>query len=223
MFRQLATTEVHLIRSRPGGAPYGNPDWSLRGALVLKLQHMATGIEFQVATIHLKCCNEPLVRKHQAALLAKELMATGLPTILLGDSNIPIEPGEDGPTSSADKDAFTSLTVGSQLVWVKPSNPVKTQCHPELNSMLDQLFGPVSMATATAEIKFLEASYCDRDSEGYSDHRPLVGRFPDFLTGQPTGASLESQARRAGISEGDLENAEYLAQKERRPDDSVAR
>jgi endonuclease/exonuclease/phosphatase family metal-dependent hydrolase len=99
-FRQLGTNEIHVIRSQPDGTPLGRPDWSLRGALVLKLQDVASGKPFQVATIHLKCCDEPTIRAHQTALLAAELGAGLTPTILLGDSNIPIEPGAAGPEGS---------------------------------------------------------------------------------------------------------------------------
>jgi endonuclease/exonuclease/phosphatase family metal-dependent hydrolase len=221
-FRQLGTTEIHLIRSRPDGTHYGEPDWSLRGALVLRLQDIATGAEFQIPTIHLKCCNEPGIRKHQAALLATEMVKSGLPTILLGDSNIPIEPGSGGATD-ANAPAFDSLTTGAHLAWIKPQNPVKTQCDPQFNSMLDQVYAP-SGTTGTATIKFPEADYCRLDAQGFSDHRPIVAVLSDFF-GLPLlqGGTSAIAPAEAHASEADAENAEYLAQRSGRPDDSVGR
>ncbi|MER9254540.1 hypothetical protein NKI59_22520 [Mesorhizobium sp. M0598] len=216
-FRQLKTTEIHFIRSRPDGSVYGEPDWSLRGALLLRLQDIATGAEFQIATVHLKCCNEPGVRAHQAALLAVEIVHDSeIPTILLGDTNIPIEPGKEGPEGSH-ADAFNNLTSGANLVWVKPHNPIKTQCDPSFNSMLDQVYAPTSLAKgATAEIKFPDASYCDKDAQGFSDHRPIVAVFPNALQG--AGPTLTAGAL---VSEAAAEQKEYLAQKAERPGDFV--
>lgn len=222
LFRQLETSEIHLIRSRPGAGLYGEPDWSLRGALVLRLQQLSTGGEFQVATIHLKCCNEPGIRSHQAKLLAKALRDSALPTILLGDSNVPIEPGQDQP-SGANADAFTSLTVGVNLKWIKPQNPVKTQCDPRFNSMLDQIYAsPGFSVVNNAEIKFPEPSYCEKDAEGYSDHRPIVTTFGD-LSPTATTTSMVTDGIAAGRSEEEAEAEEFRAQLQMRPDDFVAR
>ncbi|MER9273472.1 endonuclease/exonuclease/phosphatase family protein [Mesorhizobium sp. M0643] len=218
-FRQLKTTEIHLIRSRPDGSAYGEPDWSLRGALLLRLQDINSGAEFQIATLHLKCCNEPGVRAHQAALLAAEIVQGGeVPTILLGDTNIPIEPGADG-ADGANREAFNNLTSSSGLVWLQPRNPIKTQCDPNFNSMLDQVYAPTSLAAAaTAEIKFAEASYCDKDAQGFSDHRPIVAVFTDALQGaRPVAAEA------AASSEAAAEEEEYRIQKVDRPGDAVGR
>lgn len=222
LFRQLGTHELHSIRSRPDNGTYGKPDWSLRGALVLRIQHIATGHEFQVATVHLKCCNEPAVRAHQAAILARELAASSLPTILLGDTNIPIEPGETAP-SGDNLEAFESLTTGANLAWVQPSNPVKTQCSPSFNSMLDQIYGPAG-AAASAEIMFPEAAYCAQEEDGWADHRPMRAVFTDFLvetadgetppTAAPTGApSAEAEAS----DEARAEELEFQIQQAARP------
>lgn len=219
-FRQIQTTEFHAIRSRPDGTKYGAPDWSLRGVLILRLQHLASGAEFQIATVHLKCCNEPGVRTHQAALLAEHILAAGVPTVLLGDTNIPIEPGDEGATD-ANEAAFNSLTSGASLTWVKPTNPIKTQCSPAYNSMLDQVYGPVSFAgSASAEIKFPETSYCDLDEAGYSDHRPLVAVFPGMLSA----ASIMSVAAALPpLVDPDeaAEASEFLRQQSARPGDST--
>ncbi len=49
-FRQLATTEFHMVRSKEGAGPYGEPFWSVRGVLMLRLFHYDTETEFQIAT-----------------------------------------------------------------------------------------------------------------------------------------------------------------------------
>lgn len=216
-FRQLETNEIHVIRSKPDTSTYGRPDWSLRGALVLRLQHLESGVEFQIATIHLKYCKEPEIRAHQAALLASELTADGMLTILLGDSNIPIEPGASGP-DAANLQAFTSLTAELGLAWVQPSNPVKTQCSEEFNSMLDQIFVPSPVAGGTTvEIRFPEAAYCDREREGYSDHRPVVAKLAGFLGGvSPTGFAVP-------LAPADEEARESMLQEASRPGDSIGR
>jgi endonuclease/exonuclease/phosphatase family metal-dependent hydrolase len=215
-FRQLATTELHLIRSRPDGTQYGEPDWALRGALVLRLQHIATGVEFQIITLHLKCCGEGIdIRAHQSALLADWILAQGLPTILLGDSNIPIEPGDSGPTGG-NVAAFDKLTASSGLTWIAPMDPVKTQCDPQYNSMLDQVYvSNAATGGASVDVLFDDASYCANDELGYSDHRPVVATLPAFLIGEVAApASDEEDAA--------IEEREFLLQRSGRPEDSVA-
>lgn len=218
VFRQLATTELHVVRSEADGTPYGAPDWSLRGALVLRLQHMKSGKEFQIATVHLKCCEEPDIRAHQTGLLAKEIIRTGLPTLLLGDTNIPIEPGAEGATGDH-AEAFLNLTTGANLSWVKPKNPVKTQCNPKFNSMLDQVFAPSPLPTGSAvDIKFPEEAYCDLDAQGYADHRPLIATIPGFFA-DPTVEIMTPVVLKRNST--DEETAEYNLQKNGRPGDSV--
>lgn len=180
LFRQIDTRELHMIRSNAGAGAYGKADWGLRGALALRLQHKG-GQEFQVVTVHLKCCGGDgvAIRTHQTAVLAAEIDTGRLPTIVLGDTNIPIEPGQPAP-DTANLPAFTNLTTGMGLKWVTPSNPVATQCSPQFNSMLDQVYGPPT-AAASAEIKFPDQAYCDRENAGYADHRPIVATFPGLL------------------------------------------
>ncbi|OWV69635.1 hypothetical protein ATY77_20940 [Rhizobium sp. R634] len=119
MFRQLETNELHVIRSKPDGSAYGKPDWSLRGALSLRLQDLSTGAEFRIVTLHLKCCNEPATRAHQTRLLAAELAKTTVPTIVLGDTNIPIEPGQNQP-DPANLSSFQDLGSRSGRKWLAP-------------------------------------------------------------------------------------------------------
>ncbi|MBB3303301.1 endonuclease/exonuclease/phosphatase family metal-dependent hydrolase [Rhizobium sp. BK077] len=217
--RQLETNELHLIRSKPDGTKYGRTDWSLRGALSLRLLDLQTGDEFRVTTVHLKCCNEPGTRTHQAALLAEELAKSTVPNIVLGDTNIPIEPGDDHP-DSANFPAFTSLGPGSGRIWLRPVTAIKTQCSPDFNSMLDQIYVPTGTVGA-AEILFPEASYCSKDAEGYSDHRPVVAQVKS-LAGperQLMGASLSTAVK---LTNAELENREAELQGVQRVGDIVS-
>lgn len=218
-YRELETREIHVIRSRPDGSAYGQPDWGLRGALVLRLQHIASGKEFQVVTVHLKCCDEPAIRAHQTALLMAELGSTGLATILLGDTNIPIDPGSMSP-AGPHQTAFNNIT-GAGLTWILPSNPIKTQCSEEFNSMLDQVYvSSPAAAGAVTEIKFTDVSYCAQEKDGYSDHRPMIATLPGFfdtpvipMAAPDTLPTTEDPAA--------LEDREFRLQQMQRPGDSV--
>jgi len=223
LFRQIDTRELHMIRSNTGAGPYGKTDWSLRGALALRLQHTG-GQEIQVVTVHLKCCGGEgvAIRTHQSNVLAAEIDTERFPTIVLGDTNIPIEPGQPAP-DVANLPTFTNLTTGMGLKWVAPSNPVATQCSPQFNSMLDQIYGPPN-AAASAEIKFPEQAYCDRENAGYADHRPIVATFPGLLAetvtlAAPTITDEEPVVAPAGDSEAMLEARESALQQIIRPGD----
>lgn len=175
--RQVETVELHGIRSGPGPGRLGTPDWHLRGALFLRLQDKATGAEFYVGGVHLKCCggDGPAIRAHQATILRDWLTRSDVPVILTGDFNIPVDPGSaDGNQSSA---AFT--TLAQTATWLNPSNPIKTQCSPSFNSMLDLFFlkGGANISASGVEIQDAEPAYCDLDAKGYSDHRPVVATF----------------------------------------------
>lgn len=218
-FRHLATTELHMVRSEEGNGPYGKPRWGLRGVLVLRLIHVASGVEFLVATMHFKCCGAPQIRSHQTKLLAAELRKANLPIILLGDSNIPIE--VDGtPLSAPDQQAFDNLTSGAGLAWAKPTNPISTQCSAGFNSMLDQVYVPAGeLGSTTATILFEADDYCEGDARGFSDHRPIRAVLEDFLEA-PAGSD-PSHAVSAGTGL-DIDDVEERALRSDRPGDVIA-
>lgn len=219
-YRQLDTREIHVIRSRPDGTSLGQADWGLRGALVLRLQHLSSGQQFQIATVHLKCCNEPDIRAHQTGLLAQELNVGAMPTILLGDTNIPIEEPFTAP-AGAHVAAFDNI-IGAGLTWVAPSNPMKTQCSDDFDSMLDQIFVSAPNAGgATAEIKFPDPVYCLAEKNGYADHRPVVASVPEFFAAVPT-PNVWSTQPLSKETPAALEEREFRLQQVQRPGDSVA-
>lgn len=173
--RQVETVEVHGIRSEPGTGRLGEPDWGLRGALFLRLQDKSTGVEFYVGNVHLKCCGDGVTtRAHQAELLKQWIERSDVPVILTGDFNIPVSPSSPTGSTSA---AFA--TLASVMTWERPKNPVKTQCSPSFDSMLDHFFISEGPNLTTVDVEILETSpgYCSDEENGGPDHRPLIGRF----------------------------------------------
>ena len=178
LFRHLETAEYHAIRSSPDGSRYGRVNPGLRSVLFLRLLHRASGTEFYVGTVHLKCCGDGVTkREHQAGLIAGWINRADVPVILLGDTNIPIEPGHHA--ADVTSPAFGKLTTDAGLIWIEPSNPHRTQCTPGFNSMLDQIYRTENLPVtgSVAEIRFTGPEYCEGDAEGFADHRPLVGKF----------------------------------------------
>lgn len=193
-FRQVATTELHMVRSKPSSGEYGSPMWSLRGVLLVRFVQISTGLEFQIGTMHLKCCNAAKIRKHQAKLLSRELQKQPIPTILLGDSNIPIDPMGDALTGD-NLETFSYLTTNAGLSWIKPENPMPTQCssNPNHQSMLDQIYVSSShISLGRALILFPEDDFCELDSQGYADHRPIKATFSGFFAATPQSDSSAS-------------------------------
>ncbi len=155
----------------------GNPAWRLRGALFLRLQDTSTGVEFYVGNVHLKCCGGGGIttRAHQAEIIREWISRADVPVILTGDFNIPV-----APTSATGNQSSVAFTTLEQVAtWLRPSNPIKTQCNPNFNSMLDLFFltsGP-NISVNDVEVREVDPSYCDMDAKGYADHRPVVARF----------------------------------------------
>lgn len=175
--RHVETVELHGIRSEPDVGRLGKSNWRLRGALFARFQVRGSENEFYVGNVHLKCCGGtgPSIRAHQATILQEWVAEADAPVILTGDFNIPIDPASaDGNLTS---NAFTALEA--QLEWLRPTNPTKTQCNPQFNSMLDHFFmSPGAGITATGiRIHMTEPSYCDLDERGYADHRPVTADF----------------------------------------------
>ena len=186
MFRELETIEYHAIRSVPSDAAYGRSVPQLLGALFLRLLHNRSKTEFYVGNVHLKCCADGVdIRAHQARLLASWIARADVPVILVGDFNIPVSPLD--PSGNTDSRAFMELTTRANLLWVRPVNPYKTICDPRYDSMLDHVYHTRGFLedTATVEVQFAVAAYCDEEGAGYSDHRPVVAsfRFPSADSG----------------------------------------
>ncbi len=154
-------------------------------------------------------------------MLSAELTRSGLPTILLGDSNIPIPP--DGtPLTGDNLVSLQNVTTRSGLAWAEPSNPMTTQCNPDYNSMLDQIFVPASFSDRTqAAILFPEANYCDNDPNGFADHRPIKATISDFLQA-PSPAATTSAAISAAADGLDIDELEERAQRLDRPGDVLS-
>jgi endonuclease/exonuclease/phosphatase family metal-dependent hydrolase len=178
-FREVESTELHAIRSIDGAGRLGKPEWHLRGALLVRFQHIKTGIEFYVGNVHLKCCaasddprrHGPDIRAHQARLLKDWIERSDVPVILTGDLNIPIKP----TSANGNGSSLAFRTLSEIMTWHRPSNPVKTFCGHLFDSMLDHVF---SLTDSTLRVNAVEIgqpheAYCERDEQGYPDHRPV--------------------------------------------------
>ena len=174
--RHVETVELHAIRSSPGVGALGEPRWGLRGALFVRLSDRKTGIEYYVGNVHLKCCeNGESIRSHQVDMLLKWVDRADVPVVLGGDFNIPISPqSENGNPLST---AFSKLA--GKMRWLRPSNPMTTQCNPDYNSMLDHFFLKADDNVDVHDVKILnpDPSYCEADTSGGADHRAVVGSF----------------------------------------------
>ena len=137
---------------------------------------MTTGVEFYVGNVHLKCCGSgTATRAHQAEIIREWISRADVPVILTGDFNIPVAPAS--ATGNQGSAAFTTLE--QVATWLRPSNPVKTQCSPNFDSMLDLFFltdGP-NISMNRVAVRETDPSYCDLDAKGYADHRPVVATF----------------------------------------------
>ncbi len=175
--RHVETVELHGIRSEPGTGRLGKPNWRLRGALFARFQDRESGNEFYVGNVHLKCCGGIGldIRAHQASILQEWVAEADAPVILTGDFNIPVSPSSSN--GNPDSSAFTTLQT--QMDWLRPTNPIKTQCSPQFNSMLDHFFMTPNAGISAKGIRvhMTEQSYCDLDQQGYADHRPVTADF----------------------------------------------
>ena len=127
--------------------------------------------------MHLKCCGGGGIttRAHQAEIIREWISRADVPVILTGDFNIPV-----APTSATGNQSSVAFTTLEQVAtWLRPSNPVKTQCSPSFNSMLDLFFlkGGSNISVNDVKVREVDPSYCNMDAEGYADHRPVVASF----------------------------------------------
>jgi endonuclease/exonuclease/phosphatase family metal-dependent hydrolase len=148
---------------------------NVRGALVGKLKLLANGEELYFMVNHLWRGNED-GRHQQAELLNQWGRAADAPVIAVGDYNF------DWEVVGGDTDhdeGYDRMIAGDVFEWVRPTELIKTQCSPSFDSVLDFVFaaGAAKAWSGTAEILEHDPSYCDSDSEGGSDHRPVMATF----------------------------------------------
>ena len=70
-------------------------------------------------------------------------------------------------------DQFSVQNLGQIVVQIN------TQCSPSYNTMLDHVFVKegTNLAVQDVEIQQTQSSYCEKDSMGYADHRPVIATF----------------------------------------------
>ncbi len=71
------------------------------------------------------------------------------------------------------------MVANGVFEWVRPDPLVATQCNPNFNSVLDFVFaaGDARNWNGSSEILERQASYCNGDAVGFSDHRPVKAIF----------------------------------------------
>ncbi len=74
---------------------------------------------------------------------------------------------------------FDRMTAGGLWCWIMPPTLIKTQCSQGYDGVLDFVFVANRAKTWArgSEILRQETNYCSRDSQGWSDHRPVRGNF----------------------------------------------
>lgn len=144
----------------------------LRAPLVADLLDKATGIEFSFMVNHLARGETNPERRHtqQAAMLRAWALKKSGPVLLVGNYNFNCELPE---LSKCDQ-AFSEMVKDDVFDWVKPSNPIRTQC--SHNSILDFVFVGNQARAWRPSSTILHTNYatCDDNAEK-SDHRPVLG------------------------------------------------
>lgn len=147
---------------------------TLRAPLVVDLLDNETGIEFSFVVNHLargKTKPEPR-RTQQAKMMKTWALNKNGPVVAVGDYNFDCEL----PDLTKCDQAYYEMVSGDVFDWVKPSNPIRTQCNRKYNSILDFVFvGNQARAWAPkSTILHSQYSMCD-DNADKSDHRPVLG------------------------------------------------
>lgn len=145
-----------------------------RWPLFQVLKDKSTGQVFGVMVNHFNRGNASK-RQRQAREMADWILAVEIPVIAMGDYNIDVDvdsAGNFGPGNVAGQ----ILLGSSKWTWIRPSNPMSTQCNPNYNSILDFVFlGANAQAwSGQSRIMMTSQQYCDDENTGGADHRPIM-------------------------------------------------
>jgi endonuclease/exonuclease/phosphatase family metal-dependent hydrolase len=142
----------------------------VRPALIGLFRDRATSTEFYFIVNHLYR-SDGGARLVQSKLLNMWIRKRDIPTIAVGDYNY------DWKASYGIKKydpGFDMLTADGVLKWVVPAKLVKTHCARH-NTIVDFVFVSrhFSLFEQQSRIEMDEPSYCESQSHGDSDHRPV--------------------------------------------------
>ena len=150
-----------------------------RKAMVAQLSDRASGQDFLFIANHFNRRDTDR-RNRQAQLVRDWVLAQDLPAILVGDFNFDFD-----PLTGRGNAAFGIFTADPALRWVRPEciasgtcPKTGTQCDRRFNSIMDFVLVADHGRNwpAVSEVLFREqADYCDRERNGGSDHRPVLG------------------------------------------------
>lgn len=146
----------------------------VRAPLVGAFQDSVDGSRFLFMVNHLY--RSRAERRHeQAGLINDWAQAQSLPVIAVGDYNFDWHV----PDGEGDHDAgYDAMIAGEVFHWIRPQRMLRTHCS-DYNSILDFVFVAGPARDWSAESLILEAhpSYCERENNLTSDHRPVIAFF----------------------------------------------
>lgn len=144
-----------------------------RATLAVQFHEKATGKDFIFLVNHL-ARGDKQKREQQSHILRQWAAAQDLPVIMTGDFNYDCELPELTKCNSG----FDALMSDSTFEWVKPVNPIRTQCNRKYNSILDFVFVSGHAKKWVTASKILNEKYeaCN-DNAQKADHRPVVAGF----------------------------------------------
>tara|TARA_R110002074_G_scaffold147623_1_gene298597 strand:- start:281 stop:1123 length:843 start_codon:yes stop_codon:yes gene_type:complete len=149
-----------------------------RKALVGRFRHKAAGLEFLFIVNHFNR-GDIERRRRQASLIRDWVLDQPLPAVLVGDYNFDFD-----PKTGRGNSAFEIFVAKSGLDWLQPqcvaagSCPATgTQCDSRYNSISDFVFIADKRRgwPGVSDILLQRADYCERERNGYADHRPVLG------------------------------------------------
>lgn len=145
-----------------------------RPALVVRLRHKTTDLEFFFMVNHLYRGNGVDPRRlDQAKRLNEWAGGQALPVIAVGDYNFDWDL-DLGQQQHNQQKGFGDLTACDRFSWLKPESLVKTQ-DSSFNSILDFIFLANATDKIQGESQIIVETGDFPDSTKTSDHRPVLG------------------------------------------------
>ncbi|ACK70031.1 Endonuclease/exonuclease/phosphatase [Gloeothece citriformis PCC 7424] len=151
-----------------------------RAPLVAHFELLGNGREFLFTVNHFNRGDED--RRNQQARFLREWGAEQtLPIVAVGDYNFDYD-----PQTQSGNEAFDIFLEDDTFIWIRPEcladnscPPTGTQCNPTYNSILDFVFVSerATQWDNISDILLIDEPVCEKESRGYSDHRPVVASF----------------------------------------------
>ncbi|PCJ56429.1 MAG: endonuclease/exonuclease/phosphatase [Candidatus Hydrogenedentota bacterium] len=170
-FEMVKNFEIHW-----NDRPWFTSNMRPRSALVAKLKHIASDVDFFFVVNHLyRGRGVDPRRLDQATALRDWASEKSLPVIAVGDYNFDWDLDINETAQNYEK-GFGNMTAWSVFTWVVPANLITTH-DSRYNSILDFIFiaNSEGKINATSEILVAYDEFSPRSEK--SDHRPVLGIF----------------------------------------------